>query len=127
DPQIGLQSFGNQDAPIRLLIVLEEAGDRAREREARSVQGVNEPRLITLGGSEANVGAARLEIGEVAARGHLEPGADARRPRLEIVGHRRREAGVAGSEELAAVWNAQALERGLGMARQYLELFGRIV
>src|ERR1041384_6439714 len=41
---------------------------------------------------------------------HPEPRTDAGRPRLEIVRHRRAEAGVARGEELPAIRNAKAFE-----------------
>src|SRR5207248_1369169 len=105
-PQIRAERLGDDDRAVRALIVLEKTSDGARERESRSVQCVNEAWFITFGRAKANVRAARLEIATVAARRHLEPRADAGRPRLEVVGHGRREAGIARREQFPPVRDA---------------------
>src|SRR5690349_11847593 len=89
--EIRPQHLGNEDGAVGLLVVLENAGDRAREREAGTVQRVHEARLFALRRPEANVRAARLEVGEGAAGADLEPRADSGGPRLEVVGLRTRE------------------------------------
>ncbi len=121
-PRYGRSTSGTVTVPSGVLVVLEQAGDRARKRQPRSVERVHEPRLLALRRPIANVRAPRLEVGEVAARRHLEPRADARRPRLEIVRHRRAEAGVARREQLAAIRQPESLEHRLGVAREQLEL-----
>src|SRR6476646_7236872 len=105
-PQIRPQRLRNDNGAIGILVVLEDAGDRARQRKARSIQCVNKARLVALCRAKANVGATSLEIGEVAARRHFEPRTDTGRPRLQVERHRGREAGIAGGEELAPVRNA---------------------
>src|SRR6185503_18052812 len=102
-PQVGLQRFGDGHGTVRVLVVLQEAGDHPRERETRAVQRMHKARLLALGGAEANVRAPRLKVREVAARRHLEPSARAGRPRFEIVRLRGREARVTRGEQLAPV------------------------
>ena len=101
-PYIRPQHFGNGHRAVRLLVVLEDAGDRAREREAGAVERVHEARLLALRGPVADVGAPRLEVGEGAARADTSshaptPGAHASRSYVFAL----REAGVARREQLA--------------------------
>src|SRR3954470_21047683 len=119
------ERFGHGDASVRTLMVLEDTYDRARQRETGAIQRVNEARLFALCLTKANVRAAGLEVGEVAARGDLQPCPHTRRPRLEIVGHRGGETGVTGGEQLAAVREAYPLEHRLRGTCEQLELLGR--
>ena len=50
---------GTVTRAVGVLVMLEDAGDRARKREPRSVERVNEARLLTLApaGSECSRGA----------------------------------------------------------------------
>src|ERR1041385_776094 len=96
DAQIRLQRLGHGDAAVGLLIMLEEAGDYAWKGEAGAVERADKAGFLARAGSISNVGAARLKIGERAARGDLEPRADSRRPGLEVPCLGAREAGVAG-------------------------------
>src|SRR6185503_7662535 len=68
--QIGLQGGRDVDLSIRPLVGLEDADQRARERQARAVQGVNEAGLgaLLLAVLEADPRAPRLEVAEVRAR-----------------------------------------------------------
>src|SRR5581483_4327885 len=65
--EIRAQHFGDDDGAVRLLVVLQQGGDRAREAEARAVQRVNELRFFPARRTVANVRASRLEVGERAA------------------------------------------------------------
>src|SRR4029079_6585024 len=94
--EIGAERSGDEHAAILLLMVLQNRGDDTRKRQSRSVQGVNETRLPAARRLVADIRAARLEVGEVAAGGNLEPLADAGGLDLEIVGVCAREAVVSG-------------------------------
>src|SRR5687768_17949581 len=91
------------DGAVRILVVLEETGDRAREREPRAVECVHETWLLTLGAAVPDVGTPGLKIEEVAARRDLEPGAHAGRPRLEVVRLGAREARIPRGKQLDPV------------------------
>src|SRR5207244_13539629 len=94
---------GDADTAILLLMVLEDRGDDAGEREPRAVESVNEARLSAFGRLVPDVGAASLEVGEVAARGDLEPFPDAGRVTLQIVGVGAGKSGVARSQSNDAI------------------------
>src|SRR5665647_75383 len=84
-PYIPPQRLWDDDAAVRLLMILENTGNGARKGERRSVQRVHEAWLLALRGPVANVRAPCLEVGERADRADLEPRANAWRPCLEIV------------------------------------------
>src|SRR6476661_1900072 len=73
------QSLRDPNRPVGRLIVLEEGDDRARKRQARCVERVDELRLGARLAPEADSGAARLKIGEGARARDLEPRGDPRR------------------------------------------------
>ena len=50
DAEIRPQHLGHRHGAVRILMVLENARDGARKREARSVQRVNEARLLPFAG-----------------------------------------------------------------------------
>src|SRR2546423_6607523 len=83
-PHVRSERFGNGHGAVFMLMMLENAGDGARQRQPRTVQRMKKARLVALRGAKANVGAACLEVREVAARRYLQPGADPRRPSFEI-------------------------------------------
>src|SRR5687767_7410375 len=90
-PEIRAQRLRHFDGPIRSLMRLEDAGDRAGEGERGSVERVDETRLAAAGRPVANAPAAGLEVDKGAARGDLEPLTDAWGPRLDVVRLRARE------------------------------------
>src|SRR5512132_83359 len=115
-PEVRSQCLRDPYRPVGRLIVLEKGDDRARERDTGRVQRVDELRLRLRVAPEADSGPARLEVGEGARARHFEPGADARGPRLEVVGAGRAEAGVAGGKLDDAVGNLQPAEHRLRVA-----------
>ena len=62
---VGAQHLGYHDAAIGLLIVLQDADERARQRQARAVQRVHELDVFAVARAVADVGPPRLEIQEV--------------------------------------------------------------
>src|SRR5215831_8011310 len=70
DAEIRAQRRRNVDRPVGVLVMLQQAGDGTRKGEPRSVQRVDESRLLALGRAIADVGAACLKVGERAARRH---------------------------------------------------------
>src|SRR3954468_18780947 len=53
--EIRPKHVGDGHAPIGVLVMLEDAGQRSRERQAASVQRVHEARLLALAGAIADV------------------------------------------------------------------------
>src|SRR5688500_20137111 len=99
----------------------QHAGDRAGKGKRRAVQGVHEARLSSAAGPVADPPAARLEIDEGAARGDLEPLADAGCPRLDVIRLRAGEAGVARRQQLDSIGEAKGLHDRLGVGQQSLQ------
>src|SRR3989304_7977334 len=66
--QIPPQNFRDLHAAILLLVVLHDGDPGAPDGQAAAVQRMHKLRLSLSPGSEADVGAARLEALEVAAR-----------------------------------------------------------
>src|SRR4051812_13178478 len=112
--QIRPQRRGNHHRAVRLLVVLEDGDQRAPDGEAGAVERVRESGLAALG-AVADVGATRLEVLAVAARGDLAIRLLARQPDLEVVGLRRREADVAGGEADDAIGQLEDLQHALGV------------
>src|SRR5688500_6597035 len=105
--------------------MLQKRGDRARQRERGSIEGMHEARLLSASAPIADAAATRLEIGERAAGRHLEPRAYARRPHFQIVRLGAGEPGVAGREDLHAIRESEQLQDLLGVRREKLELSRR--
>ena len=78
-------------------------------------------------GAELDVRAARLERLGVAAGRNLAVRLLARQPDLDVVGLRRRESHVAGAEQHRPIRQPEALEDGLGVRVERLELVVRLV
>src|SRR5687768_52156 len=114
--QIGPEDRGNPDRAVGGLVVLQDGRDGPGEGDSGGVQGVDELRLGTRGGTEAYVGAPGLEVGEGAGAGALQPGLDSRGPHLEVVGARRAVSGVAAGQLRHPVGQLQAAEHRLGVA-----------
>src|SRR3954467_6892930 len=73
DAEITAKRSGDEHAAILLLMMLQNRGDDPRKREPRAVERVDEAWLAAVGGLVTNVGPARLEVGEVAARRNFQP------------------------------------------------------
>src|SRR5450759_3726261 len=82
---VGPEDFRPDDRAVWRLVILQHGDDDPRQGEARTVEGVHEFGPGARLGAEADVGAARLEVHEVAARANLQPLLNARRPDLNIV------------------------------------------
>src|SRR5512132_2788454 len=76
--EVRAERRGNRDRSVRLLMMLEDRGDDAREGEAGAVERVHQARLPSLRGPVLDPRTSRLKVGEVAARRDLEPRAHAR-------------------------------------------------
>src|SRR5580704_7053174 len=125
--EIRAQHFRNDDRAVRLLIVLEQRGDRAWEPEPGAVQRVNKLGFLPTSWSVANIRPSRLKVRERTARGDFQPFSDAGRPDFEIVRLRRSEPGIARREQHDAVRQAKSLQYALGMRREQLMLRRRIL
>src|SRR5712671_4217017 len=86
---------------------------------------MDEARLSTARGFVPDVGAACLEVGEVAARRNLEPLPHSRRVNLEIIGMSAREPGIAGREPDHTIRQLQKLEYVFRVIRKELVLLHR--
>src|SRR5688572_6856286 len=125
--EIRTKCFGNGDGAIGSLVMLEQRRDGAWKRKPGSVQRVHEARLFAAPTPKPNAAAAGLEIGKGAARRHLEPRANARRPHLEIVRLRAGKARVAGGENLHAIRQLEKLEDSFRVCGEQLVLAGRVL
>src|SRR6185436_17780244 len=123
-PHVRAQGRREQHRAVRLLAVLEHGDERAADGEARAVERVQQRRLaasIWTMRAVAQVGAARLEVLAVAARGDLAIRVLPRQPHLDVVGLRRGEAEVAGRERHHAVGQPEHLQHAFGVAGELLE------
>src|SRR3989441_612745 len=111
---------------VGLLVGFEQRRDRARQRNTRRVQRVHEFGLLAGPRAGANVGPPGLIVGVGAGAGDFEPLANARRPRLEVVGFGGCEAEVIRRQHGDAVWELQLLKHGFGMTSQLLVLHRRL-
>src|ERR1700741_4366171 len=102
-------------------MLLENRGDDAWKRQPRTVESVDEARLPALSGFVANIPTPCLEIGEVAARRHLEPLADPWRVRFQIIGVRAGKACVAGCKPDHPIRELEQLQNFFGVSGQQLE------
>src|SRR5690606_6015053 len=103
------QRVRHLDGAVPALVVLDQRGDRARERQRAAVQRVHGLRpALAVHPAGAGPGAqpVRLERLEVADARDLEPAALPGAPHLEVVLLRLREAQVTGAHEQAAVGQA---------------------
>src|ERR1051326_4571178 len=119
---VGYQRLGKPDRTVGGLIVLQQRGDRPRERDPGRIEGMDELRPGTRRGTEPDPGPAGLEVGERAGARAFQPGPDARGPHLEIVGTRRAETRIAGGELDHPVRKAEPPEHRLGVAGEELVL-----
>lgn len=96
------EDLGDDDGTVSLLVIFQDGGYSAADRQARAVQGVHEANFA-LFVTEADIGAASLEIQEVAAGGNLPISVEAGQPNFDVVGFGGAEADVAGRQADDAV------------------------
>src|SRR6266511_5300751 len=92
---------------VGLLVGFEQRRDLARQRNTRRIQRVHELGLFAGPRAAANVGPSGLIVGVGAGARDLEPLADARRPRLEVVGLGSGEAEIIRRQHRDAFWLLQ--------------------
>src|SRR5262245_10763152 len=120
------QRLGDDDRAVGLLIVLQDGDQGPPHGETRTVERVRVLRLPLRLRAVADVGAPRLEVLAVGARGDLPVRVLAGQPDLEVVGLGRREAHVPGAEGDDAVGEPEPLEDLLRIGGELLErLVGR--
>ena len=79
------QHFGDDDAAVGLLVVLQDRDQRPREGDRGAVERVDEPRALLLWRLVADVEPAGLEVGAVRRAGHLAVFARSRRGRASTL------------------------------------------
>src|SRR5688572_33144798 len=87
EARVRAQRVGDRDRAVRLLVVLEQRDQRARDRDRGAVQRVDELVLLAALAPEARLEPARLEVGAVRGAGHLAVGATVAapgQPRLDV-------------------------------------------
>ena len=107
------QHIGDDDRPVRLLIVLENRDNRAADRNGGAVERVDELSALFAFGFVANIESARLVVGAVRGAGDFAvfaAVAAAGHPGFEIEFAVRGAAEVAGSDIKNAVRYAEAVE-----------------
>src|SRR5262245_36214135 len=83
--QIWLQGFRNHHRAVLLLIIFHDGDPGSSDRQSRTVQGMNEPDLLTGAWPILYIRPAGLKSIEVAAGGNLAIGILARQPHFDIV------------------------------------------
>src|SRR5882672_11822232 len=111
---------------VGLLVGFEQRRDRARQRNTRRIQRVHEFGLLAWPRAAANAGPPGLIVGVGAGARDLEPLADARRPRLEVVGLGGREAEIVRRQHRDAIGQLQLLQDGFRMGGQLFMLGRRV-
>src|SRR5262245_52382014 len=81
EARVRAQSLGNDDRAVRLLVILDQRDQSARDRHRGAVQRMHELVLLAALAPEARLQAARLEVGAVRGTGHLAPVAVLAAPR----------------------------------------------
>src|SRR5215468_687485 len=115
-PHEGPQRLGHDDAPVLLLVLLEDGDERTPHRQRRPVERVDQAGLGLRLRPVADLGAPGLEVAEVRAARDLAVGAGAGEPDLEVVRPLRAEAHVARAEQAHPVVQVEAPEHLLGVA-----------
>ena len=121
---VGLERRRDRDAAVLVLVVLQDRDERAADRDAGAVEGVDEARALAVLRPVARVHAPRLEVGADRAARDLAIGALPRQPDLDVVGLGRGEAHVAGAERHGAERQVEPLQDVLGAGEHALVLVG---
>src|SRR5690606_32341352 len=115
------QRLGHRDRAVGLLEVLHHRDQGAPDRRAGAIERMHGFGLAAVGVAPARLHPPGLEIPAVRARRDLAIGLLRRQPDLQVVSLARGEPHVARTPQHAPVWQAQALEHGLGGAGHALE------
>src|SRR5208283_1616769 len=126
-PNVWSQHFRNQHAAIRLLVVLNNRHPCAPDCESAAVERVHQFRLLAAFRAIADVRPSRLEVRKVRAGRDLAKQSLSRQPDLDVVGLGRRETQVCGTQCNRAVVQPQPLQHLLGIARELLVFFPRLL
>src|ERR1035438_6347023 len=124
---IRTQNFRNQNAAIRLLIVLDNRNPGASDGKSAAVQGVHQLALAGAFRAIADVGATRLESLEVGARRNFAEQSLPRQPHFDVVSFGRRKSHVSGAQDHGAIVQAELLQDLLGVASELVVLFVRLL
>ena len=124
---IGTQDGGDDDGAVGLLVVFEDGHHGTAGGKAGAVQGMHEFRLAAALGTEADIGAAGLEVHTVGAGRDLAVHALTGQPHFHVVGLGGTEAHVAGAEGDGTVGQFQLFEQDLGAAAHIFQLVPGLV
>src|SRR3546814_11472685 len=87
-----------RSAAVLLLVVLQDGDQRAADREAGAIQGVDEARPLLARLAEAPLHPPRLELAAIGAARNLAIGALSRQPDLDVQALLRAEAHIDGQQ-----------------------------
>ena len=121
---IGTKHFGDGHGTVFVQVLLQKRNDETRQRDAGTVERVDELRLAVRI-LEAAVEAACLVVGEAGAGGNLEPLLLARSPKLEVVALGGGKAHIARAELKNAVMKTEPLENVFRLGDENLKLIER--
>src|SRR5512135_1951819 len=80
------EHFGDDDAPIRLLVLLQNRHDGPADRETRTVQRMHKLCFFAAFGLVTDVSASRLEVFEIRTRRNFSILVLSRQPHFDIIG-----------------------------------------
>src|SRR5882724_8422331 len=123
DAHVRAQNVREQDGAIGLLIIFDDGYPGATDREARTVQRVDELALAARFWLEANSGTARLKGFAVRTGRNFTKFVARRQPDFKVVGFRGSKAHIAGGKQHGAVVQPKFLENGLRVSCERLVLF----
>ena len=115
---VGPEDLGDGDGAVLVLVVLEDGNHRPGQGESGTVEGVDELALQVGLGPVLDPGPPGLEVGEVAARGCLEPGVLPGGVELQVVAFGAGEAHVSRAQEQDPVGESEAVDEVLGVLPQ---------
>src|SRR5690606_35799407 len=105
---------GDDYGAVRLLIILDQRDDSARQGKAGPVERMQVLRLLARCGTITDCRPPCLVVAEVGAARDLQPSLHPTRPDLEVIGAGGGEAQVAGGQQDHAIWEPEELEDPLG-------------
>src|SRR5262249_45945621 len=104
---VGHEHVRQCDRSVRLLKVLDERDHRTTDRQAGTVERMDEARALVAGLAEARLHPAGLELAAIGAAGDLAVGPLPWQPDLDVVGLLGGKAHIAGAERNDAIRYAQ--------------------